>query len=362
MNHELAGWYRGKRVFLTGHTGFVGAWLTAWLKSIGAHVVGYALAPPEDRPSLFDVAQIGDGMESVIGDVRDGPALGAAVRAAQPEIVFHLAAQSLVRRSYRAPAETYETNVMGTVHLLEAARDAPTVRAVVVVTSDKCYENRGIDHAYREDEPMGGHDPYSSSKGCAELVTSAMRRSFFSDSPAAVASARAGNIIGGGDWAEGRLVPDLMRGATAGRPTVVRHPEGIRPWQFVLDPLRGYLVLGRALVEQGDPLAGAWNFGPMPGDAVSVAEVAAVVHAAWDRATVRFESDPAAAHEAAVLKLDSHKARARLGWQPVVPLPTAVELTVNWYRSFDEDAKSAAGLVAGQLRDYETRCRAVPAT
>ena len=354
MTPELRAWYEGKRVFVTGHTGFKGSWLTAWLRSAGAVVVGYSLAPPDDRPTLFTAADVGDGVESVLADIRDRAALERALRTSAPELVFHLAAQSLVRRSYREPAATYEANVMGTVNVLDLARDVPAIRGVVVVTSDKCYESRPPAHAYREDEPMGGRDPYSSSKGCAELVTSAMRRSFF-ETEAAVASVRAGNVIGGGDWAEDRLVPDLMRGAAAGVPVTIRHPHATRPWQFVLEPLRGYLMLGRALVEGGHDFAEAWNFGPNELDAVTVNEVTQRLRKAWPRVDVRLEEDASGPHEATTLELDCTKARTRLGWEPVLTLDEAVDLTCGWYRAFHEDPTAAAGLVQDQLHEYEAR-------
>jgi CDP-glucose 4,6-dehydratase len=354
LNAELNGWYSNKRVLVTGHTGFKGAWLVAWLRRAGADVTGYSLAPRAGELSLFSAARLEEGIDSVIGDVRDGVALSRAFQQAAPEIVFHLAAQSLVRPSFRDPVTTYETNVMGTVNVLDLARQTSSVQAVVVVTSDKCYELDRDDHAYRETDRVGGHDPYSSSKGCAELVTSAMRRSFFG-SGAAVASARAGNVIGGGDWSEDRLVPDVMTAAAAGAVTPLRHPEAVRPWQFVLEALHGYLMLGRSLIEQGHGVAEAWNFGPSPDDVVSVGDVAALMHREWDRAVVRLEPDPSAPHEAKALRLDSTKAHTRLGWKPVLSLAEAVALTVQWYRRFYDDPTVAAELVTEQLRAYGVR-------
>lgn len=353
MTLGLQDWYRGKRVLVTGHTGFKGAWLVGWLRAAGASVTGYSLPPPSDVPSLFAVAGLGEGIESVYGDVRDRDRLRHTLEAARPDVVFHLAAQSLVRASYRDPAGTYATNVMGTVHLLDLVRSTPSVAAVVVVTTDKCYENREVQHAYSEDDPMGGHDPYSSSKGCAELVTAAMRQSFFAGGGAAIASARAGNVIGGGDWNEDRLVPDLVKAAAAGLETPLRNPGAVRPWQFVLDPLRGYLILGRGLAEHGQDLAAAWNFGPSAAEVLSVSDVAKVMQDEWDRVRVRIEPDPAAPHEAGLLLLDSTKAQARLGWESLVPFTDAVRMTASWYRRYYEDPTAAPDLVAQEWHDHQ---------
>ncbi len=355
MNGALREWYRGRRVLVTGHTGFKGAWLTAWLRDVGATVVGYALPPERGRESLFEAAAIGDGVQSIFADVRDEAALAGALRAAAPELVFHLAAQSLVRRSYADPVATYATNVMGTVHLLNAVRPVGTVRAVVVVTSDKCYDNRALPRGYCEDDAVGGHDPYSSSKGCAELVTTAMRRSFLDSAAAAVASARAGNVIGGGDWATDRLVPDLMRGATTGERTPVRCPDAVRPWQFVLEPLRGYLLLGRALVECGQRFAEAWNFGPDADGAVPVRDVVQRMAVAWDRVAADFAPEVGGPQEAQLLVLDSAKAATRLDWRSALTLRETVDLTVGWYRAFYDDPSRAGALVREQLLAYERR-------
>ncbi|MEP6658030.1 MAG: CDP-glucose 4,6-dehydratase [Betaproteobacteria bacterium] len=357
MTPALRAWYHGRRVFVTGHTGFKGAWLTAWLKEAGAIVTGYAL-PPTGEPNLFSVAGVGAHVTSVLADVMEPRALGDALRASAPEIIFHLAAQSLVRRSYEDPVATYATNVMGTVHLLDAARHLPSLRAVVVVTSDKCYENQGIERGYREDDPMGGHDPYSASKGCAELVTASMRRAFFRAHPVAIASARAGNVIGGGDWAPDRLVPDIVRGAARREPCLVRNPDAVRPWQFVLEPLRGYLLLGQALVEHGHDYAEAWNFGPSEGDAVPVRDLVERMHTRWDRVSVRFASERSGPHEAQILRLDSAKAHARLRWQPVFNLDDSLDKTMDWYRMFYEAPGSAPRLMHSQLGDYADRVTA----
>jgi CDP-glucose 4,6-dehydratase len=329
--------WRERRVLLTGHTGFKGSWLALWLQALGARVTGFSSGVPT-QPSLFELARVGEGMESIEGDVRDARALDDALAAARPEVVIHMAAQSLVRPSFAQPRETYEVNVMGTVNLLDAVRRDGTVRVVVNVTSDKCYENREWEWAYREHEPMGGHDPYSSSKGCAELVTDAFRRSFFStEASTRLASARAGNVIGGGDWAEDRLIPDLMRAALDGRSVHVRSPESVRPWQHVLNPLCGYLVLAQALWEYPE-YAQAWNFGPVDEDARPVGWIVQRVSELWPGGLRWGADDGAHPHEARSLRLDSSLARARLGWCPLVALDVALQSTVSWYRRLGEDA------------------------
>jgi CDP-glucose 4,6-dehydratase len=326
-----ADFWRDRRVLVTGHTGFKGAWLALWLQALGARVTGFAKDVPT-RPSLYELARVGEGMDSLDGDIRDYEQIAAALARAAPEIVIHMAAQSLVRRSFAQPRETYETNVIGTVNLLDAVRvNGQGVRAVVNVTSDKCYENREWEWGYREEEPMGGHDPYSSSKGAAELVTAAYRRSFFAQPHRPrVASARAGNVIGGGDWGEDRLLPDVMRAALAGEAVRVRNPNSIRPWQHVLNPLSGYLVLAQALWDSPRHATG-WNFGPPEQDARPVGWVVQRVSALWPgevRSTLDDGSHP---HEARYLKLDSSRARQRLGWAPVLGLEQGIEQTVRWY-------------------------------
>jgi CDP-glucose 4,6-dehydratase len=332
------GFWRDRRVLLTGHTGFKGAWMALWLQTLGARLTGFSLGVPTE-PSLYELAHVGEGMESIEGDVRDFQALAAAIDHARPEVVIHMAAQSLVRRSFAEPRLTYEVNVMGTVNLLDALRGDGNVRAVVNVTSDKCYENHEWAWAYREYEPMGGHDPYSSSKGCAELVTDAFRRSYFgADGTPRVASARAGNVIGGGDWSGDRLIPDLMRAALAGRTVHVRNPDSIRPWQHVLNPLSGYLTLAQALWSSGR-LASGWNFGPVEEDARPVRWIVERVAALWpehllwveDARPEDAEPDRPRLHEARCLKLDSSLARTHLGWRPRWGLAEGLRGVVDWY-------------------------------
>jgi CDP-glucose 4,6-dehydratase len=325
--------WRGRRVLLTGHTGFKGGWLSLWLQQLGAEVQGLALAPPAGH-SLFDAARVGDGMASAIGDVRDLAFVGRTMAAFRPEIVIHMAAQPLVRLSYAEPVETYATNVMGTVHVLEAARRTPGVRVVVNVTTDKCYENREWPWGYREDEPMGGHDPYSNSKGCAELVSSAYRRSFFQQGGPALATARAGNVIGGGDWATDRLVPDVLRAFERSEPAVIRNPRSTRPWQHVLEPLSGYLVLAQRLWDDGKAFAEAWNLGPRDDDARPVQWIVERLAQRWG-GDARWRLDGGEhPHEAHFLKLDISKARARLGWQPRWRLAEALGHVVGWHRAW----------------------------
>jgi len=322
--------WRARRVLVTGHTGFKGGWLCSWLKSLGAEVTGYAL-PPATTPSLFEVAKVADGLRaSILGDIRDLARLKDVFAQAQPEVVLHLAAQPLVRASYIDPVETYSTNVLGTVNVLEAARGTPSVRAIVNVTSDKCYENREWVWGYREHEAMGGHDPYSSSKGCAELVAAAYRRSF--NLP--LASARAGNVIGGGDWSADRLVPDILKALAAGSPVEIRNPNATRPWQHVLEPLRGYLMLAERVFQQPGEFADGWNFGPRDEDCQPVAAVVSALVDAWG-GQASWRAQPGAhPHEAGYLKLDSSKAHARLGWRPARSLAEGLALTVEWHRAW----------------------------
>ena len=340
-----------KRVLVTGHTGFKGSWLALWLAFMGARVMGYALAP-STRPALWQYAEGHTGISSTIADVRDLDTLVNTFRAFRPEIVLHLAAQALVRASYEDPVTTYATNVMGTVNVLEAVRRSPGVRAAVIVTSDKCYENREWVWGYRESEPMGGRDPYSNSKGCAELVTAAYRSSFFSEAgSAAIASARAGNVIGGGDWATDRIVPDIVRAAAAGEPVRVRNPNATRPWQHVLEPLSGYLQLAERLWDAPVEHAEGWNFGPSDEDAVPVENIVSTVTRLWGP-TTRWVADKGPhSHEANFLKLDSSKARSRLGWRPRLGLASALEWTVEWYKT-QAQGEDARALTLAQIERY----------
>jgi CDP-glucose 4,6-dehydratase len=324
--------WRAKRVFLTGHTGFKGSWLSLWLQSLGAEVYGLALEPPT-TPNLFTVAQVAaDTASHTLGDIRDLSTVQKAMQAAQPDIVIHMAAQPLVRLSYAEPVETYATNVMGTVHVLESARHTPSIKAIVVVTTDKCYENKEWAWGYRENEPMGGHDPYSNSKGCAELVTSAYRNSFLQSSGIAVASARAGNVIGGGDWAADRLVPDILRAFEQNQPVTIRNPHATRPWQHVLEPLSGYLTLAEHLYTHGQAYAEGWNFGPKDDDAKPVQWIVEHMVHSWGKGATWQQDGGVHPHEANYLKLDISKAKGRLGWQPRWPLATALELITTWHQ------------------------------
>ena len=334
---DTAFWH-GKRVFMTGHTGFKGSWLSIWLHLLGAELTGYALQPPTD-PSLFELAGVSDLMTSVIADVRDLERLKTELAAAAPEIVIHMAAQPLVRDSYKIPVETYATNVMGTVHLLEAVRACPAVRAVVNVTTDKVYENREWAWGYRENEPFGGYDPYSNSKGCSELVTAAYRSSYFNPKDhahhgVALASARAGNVIGGGDWAADRLIPDILRAILASEPVRIRNPNAIRPWQHVLEPLSGYLTLAQSLFEGGARFAEGWNFGPSDDDARPVEWIVKRMCSQWGEGA-RYEIDAGEhPHEAHYLKLDCSKARAELGWQPRWSLERSLDSIIAWTHAY----------------------------
>jgi len=329
--------WSGKRVLITGHTGFKGSWLSLWLQSLGANTLGYALQPPT-QPALFEIAGVDHDMISKVGDIRDLEHLRAVFLEFEPEIVFHLAAQSLVRYSYNNPVETYATNVMGTVNLLEAARAISSVRAVVMITSDKCYENQEWVWGYRENEPMGGFDPYSNSKGCAELVTAAYRKSFFQDHGPALASARAGNVIGGGDWALDRLIPDAIAAFIAQRPVLIRNPHAIRPWQHVLEPLSGYMLLAERLYEIGADYAEAWNFGPEDHDAQPVNWIIDQLKLEWGGSAC-WNIDPGIhPHEAHYLKLDCSKAKNRLGWYPTWNLSQSLEKIVEWHKLMQQGA------------------------
>lgn len=339
--------WRGRRVFLTGHTGFKGSWLSIWLQMLGAEVTGFALAPSTD-PNLFEMAGVAGGMHSVIGDIRSVDKLRDALLHAAPEVVIHMAAQPLVRASYEDPVETFSTNVMGTVHLLEAVRQAKSVRAVLNVTTDKCYENKEWHWSYREIDPLGGYDPYSNSKACSELVTSSYRASFFHPSRhaehgVAIATARAGNVIGGGDYSKDRLVPDLLAAFRSGKAALIRSPNAVRPWQHVLEPLRGYLSLLERLYLQGPLFGDGWNFGPSTGDERSVGWVASELAARWGNGANWHAAPDATYHEATLLKLDISKASADLQWRPKVGVSPALDLVVAWEQARDagSDCRSA---------------------
>jgi len=326
----LATFWKDRRVFITGHTGFKGSWLSLWLQSMGAEIRGFSLPAPT-TPALFYEARVALGMDLLEGDIRDGAALRSALVDFRPEVVIHMAAQPLVRLSYAAPAETYATNVMGTVNLLEAVRASSSVRSVVNITTDKCYENREWVWGYRETDPMGGHDPYSSSKGCAELVTAAYRQSFLQIGQAALASARAGNVIGGGDWAFDRLVPDVLRAFEKGQPVILRNPQATRPWQHVLEPLLGYLRLAERLHAEGQRFAEGWNFGPADRDARPVEWIVRRLAETWGAGACWTVEADAQLHEAQYLKLDCSKAHQRLAWTPRWSLEEALERVVRWH-------------------------------
>ena len=351
-----AAFWQGKRVFLTGHTGFKGGWLSLWLQQLGAEVTGYALEAPT-TPSLFEVASVARGMVSIIGDVRDGEALKRAMAQARPEIVIHMAAQPLVRYSYVNPVETYATNVMGVVNLLEAVRATPGVRSVVNVTSDKCYENREWPWGYRENEAMGGYDPYSNSKGCAELVTAGYRSSFFNaekyaEHGIALGSGRAGNVIGGGDWAMDRLIPDMLRAIGAGQPVMIRNPHSIRPWQHVLEPLSGYLTLAEKLYTEGPVHAEGWNFGPHDTDAKPVEWIIERMTQEWGAGASWSLDGQDHPHEATYLKLDCSKARGQLGWHPRWDIGQTIAKIVEWHKACDQGADMRAMTLA-QITTYQ---------
>jgi CDP-glucose 4,6-dehydratase len=350
MSASLHFW-NGKRVFLTGHTGFKGSWLSLWLQSLGAKVYGLALEPPT-TPNLFTVAQVEVDMANhIIGDILDLATVQKSIQSAKPDIVIHMAAQPLVRLSYLEPVETYAINVMGTVHVLEAARSTPSVKAIVVVTTDKCYENKEWAWGYRENEPMGGHDPYSNSKACAELVTSAYRNSFLQSAGIPVASARAGNVIGGGDWASDRLVPDILRAFEQNKLVTIRNPNATRPWQHVLEPLYGYLTLAELLYTQGHAYAESWNFGPKDDDAKPVEWIVDNLANSWGKGASWKLDCGAHPHEANYLKLDISKSKTRLGWQPRWSLATSLELITSWHQAYlsNTDMKK---LCLAQIQHY----------
>ena len=328
--------WRNRRVFLTGHTGFKGGWLALWLQQLGAKVTGYALKP-STVPSLYRLARVGEGMTSCFGDIRDLSLVKKEMQSATPEVVIHMAAQPLVRASYTDPVATFSSNVIGTVHVLEAVRATPSVRAVLNITSDKCYENQEWPWGYRENDPMGGHDPYSCSKGCVELVTASYYASFLHEQGIGLASARAGNVIGGGDWSADRIVPDTVQAFAAGKQVILRNPKATRPWQHVLEPLAGYLLLCQRLYEEPDRFSEGWNFGPYQEDACTVSELVALMAEHWGGNAGWEQDNEAHPHEAYYLKLDCSKAQTQLGWKPVWRVQRAVRETVDWYAQVLKD-------------------------
>lgn len=347
--------WHGKRVLLTGHTGFKGSWLSIWLHCLGAVVSGYALKPPTE-PSLFNICRIADLVDSREGDVRDLDNVCCVMQSVQPDIVIHMAAQPLVRVSYQSPVETYQTNVMGTVHVLEAVRRTPSVRAVINVTTDKCYENKEWFWGYRENESMGGYDPYSNSKACSELVTAAFRSSFFNPADydkhgVAIATARAGNVIGGGDWAEDRLIPDFLRAMNSGEKIRIRNPKAVRPWQHVLEPLCGYLMLAQRLCEEGATFAEGWNFGPDDNDAQPVEWIVQELCRLWGKNAGHELDDDVHPHEAGYLKLDCSKAKMRLDWKPRWCLQEALFRIVAWNKAYC-DQQDMQVMCLQQIADY----------
>lgn len=329
--------WQGKTVLLTGHTGFKGSWLSLWLKSLGVNLIGYSLVPTT-VPSLFDMTQLSTGMISILADVRDFSALHAVIKKYQPEIIIHMAAQSLVRHSYQAPLETYTTNIMGTINLLEAARLTESVKVIVNVTSDKCYENADLNKKYREEDRLGGHDPYSNSKACSELITQTYRDVYFKPRGVGVATVRAGNVIGGGDWAKDRLVPDVLNACMKHENILLRYPEALRPWQHVLQPLYGYLILAEKLYSAPDTFAESWNFGPEIEDIKSVSWMTDYL-IKISNSTVKWIKDEAKhLHEANILQLDSSKAKKFLGWFPIWNLETGLKKTVDWFQAYQTEA------------------------
>lgn len=355
---KYPGIYKNKKVLITGHTGFKGSWLSLWLKELGAEVIGYSLDPPT-KPNLFDSINLKDKIVDIRGNIRNEEHLASVFKKYSPEIVFHLAAQPLVRLSYKEPKLTYETNVMGTVNLLEAVRKTNSVKVCIIVTSDKCYENKEWVYGYRETDPVGGYDPYSSSKGCAELVTAAYRRSFFNPEDyerthnVALSSVRAGNIIGGGDWREDRLIPDCIRALSQNKTVVLRNPKAIRPWQYILEPLAGYLLLGSLMYGEGQKYSGAWNFGPNDKRYLTVEEIVKLVVAYWGEGNYAVERIKDF-HEAGLLKLDINKAITLLRWRPIYNIDETVKRTIDWYKNFYSTMKKDKlyKLTVEEIKEY----------
>lgn len=347
--------WKGKKVLVTGHTGFKGSWLSLWLQKLGTDLVGFSKDVPT-TPSLYELADVGKGMTSVIGDIRNYKQVEDLLKKNEPEIVIHLAAQAILRRSYQDPVETYSTNVMGTVNVLEAVRKSSSVKVVLNVTSDKCYQVKNSSEGYREDNPMGGFDPYSNSKGCAELVTSSYRNSFFNQNDydkhgISLASARAGNVIGGGDWGSDRLVPDIMRGILGGKEITIRNPNSVRPWQYILDPLRGYLVLIEKLWENGSNFSEGWNFGPITNDLKPVSWIVEKLSKLWEEEISWKVDKNENPHEEQFLKLDCSKAKSKLGWSSKMNIESSLEWTVEWYRKYKE-GKNMKEVSENQINDF----------
>jgi len=356
MGNLLKNAYRDKTVLVTGHTGFKGGWLSLWLKELGSEVVGYSLEPPT-QPNLYNALDLQKQVTHITGDIRNQTNLQKAFQEHQPEIVFHLAAQPIVLESYKDPQLTYETNVMGTVNVLEATRKTKSVKTCVVITSDKCYENKEWVYGYRETDPMGGYDPYSSSKGCAELVVASYRKSFFEscqDSSASLSSVRAGNVIGGGDWANDRIIPDTVKALAANIPITIRNPHATRPWQYVLEPLGGYLQLGALMNKNGAEYAGAWNFGPKDSNIVTVEKLVKGAIKCWGKGSYKIDQPKACPHEAQLLKLDTSKAQLLLKWKPIYDINQTIEKTINWYKQFYEKAapEELCKLSIKEIREY----------
>lgn len=358
LKNIFNGVFKGKTVFVTGHTGFIGTWLSLWLKSLDAKVIGYSLGPPTN-PSLFETVGLDKHVTDNRGDVRDFTRLHECILEHKPEFVFHLAAQSLVRLSYEKPVDTFQTNIMGVVNILESIKDVSSVKACVVMTSDKCYENTRLDYAYKESDPMGGYDPYSASKGAAELVITSYRNSFFHPSngniqKVGVSSIRAGNVIGGGDWANDRIIPDCMRSFISQKPISIRHPNAIRPWQYVLEPISGLLVLAAKMWENPDKYSQAWNFGPaIPHNKITVKELVDQIIEQWGEGKcIDISKQTSAPHEATSLMLDSSKAMKMLDWKPVCSIKEAISETVSWYQSFVAKSKGMKDFTQTQIENY----------
>ena len=350
--------WQGKRVFLTGHTGFKGSWMSIWLKMLGAEVTGFAL-PPATNPDMFTVVQNDREINSIIGDIRDLSLIQRTIKQYKPDIVMHMAAQAIVRQSYREPIDTFQTNIMGTANILEAVRDTDTVKAVLCITSDKCYENREWVWKYRESDPVGGWDPYSASKGCSELVIASYKNSYFNDDlydsqGVAVASARAGNVVGGGDWGHDRLIPDMIKSFSDGKRVIIRSPNAVRPWQHVIDLLRGYIMLTEKLYQYGPQYAEAWNFGPIDNDEKTVQEIVNKVSALWGNGASWELDKNFNPHEALSLKLDSSKARARLGWSSALDIETTLEYVVQWYKAHHK-GEDMFHITSQQIQEVEDR-------